>query len=265
MLGVAAYAALTTGFSANAATQNPSPTAAAPAEGEIFPEPQSGRTLIIGEFHGTAEIPAAFLGLVRRTARLRPVLVGIEMPRSAGRLRCRPGGRLSPAWLPPQQDGRTSAAMRDLVCALRAGAFSRRVRVVYLADEGERGSDFDSKAAGRFHDALARRRGAAGLILTGSFHARNSQGTIAQHLRSLGAQVDTVVVSAPAGRAWFCPENGACGPGDVRVNFCSQRPPTAQRPYWYSLRSVSAPWDYCLSLPNLSASPPAAHRRAPRE
>jgi hypothetical protein len=256
--GIAAHALLTLGTSAglNPDIAQPPPSREA-VEGPDFPLPERGRTILIGEFHGTSEIPRLFAGLVRRTAAQRRVVVGLELPPSTRRLKCRPGGRLPESWRAETQDGRTSAAMRDLVCELRSLARSRRVRLVYLDDEGERGSDFDARAAARFHNA-ARRRPSAGLILAGSFHTRNANGTIAYHLRALGTEVDTVVVSAPRGAAWHCTDGGACGPTDVRLNFCSQRPPTAERVYWYAVRTQGAQWNYCLSVPRLTPSAPAA-------
>lgn len=258
-VGIAAHALLTLGMSAglNPDIAAPPLPSRAEAEGPDFPLPERGRTILIGEFHGTAEIPRLFADLVRRTAAERRVVVGLEVPPSTRRLKCRPRGRLPESWQAQTQDGRTSAAMRDLVCELRSLARSRRVRLVYLDEEGERGSDFDARAAARFHNAV-RRRPSAGLILAGSFHTRNSNGTIAYHLRALGAEVDTVVISAPRGTAWHCTDGGGCGPTDVRLNFCSQRPPTAERVYWYAVPTQGAQWDYCLSLPRLTASAPAA-------
>ncbi|HEY0012849.1 MAG TPA: hypothetical protein VGB79_08360 [Allosphingosinicella sp.] len=261
MLGIVAYSALNFAALLNPAAQVAEPPEPVPqSEGDIFPPPTTGQTLIVGEFHGSAEIPAMFLDLVRRTARERPVVVGLELPPSTERLQCRLGGRLPMSWLRPSQDGRTSVAMRDLVCALRMRFRSERVRIVYLSDEGPRGDDFDLVAAARYHEALSRRP-AAGLILTGSYHARNAEGTIAHHLRARGVDLITAVVSAPVSQAWHCRNDGSCGSAEVRINFCSQGASAADRPRWYAVRATPATWDYCLSVPRLTASPPASGAR----
>jgi hypothetical protein len=237
----------------------PAADASALTEADAAPTPHAGRTLVVGEFHGTTEIPRTFLDLVRRTARDRPIVVGLELPPSAGRLSCRAGALVPDGWASAQQDGRRSLAMRELVCALRSGSLSRRVRVVFLDDNRGRQDDFDARAAELFRRAMLRRP-AAGLILTGSYHARNAPGSLASHLRALGQTVDTLVVSAPAGEAWFCADGGACGRNPVRINFCSQRPGGAERPRWFRVASAGAPWDQCLSIPRVTPSPPAGLR-----
>jgi len=258
MIRKAALAA--TLISTIAAGQDSAPPAVEQGSG-LVPAP-SGQVLVLGELHGTREIPAYFLALVRRAARGRGVVVGLELPAEAGQLRCAARGRAAlPAyWARPSQDGRTSRAMRDLICALRARSLARRVRIVFLDDPGRR-QGFDAPAAERFSAAFTGRP-AVGLILTGSYHARNVDGALAFHLRRLGLSVRTVMTSAPAGEAWYCGADRSCGVQQARVNFCSEPGQAAGRTPWTAIPDRRFVWDLCLSFPRLSASPPAA-REAP--
>ena len=230
-----------------------------------FPALADGETLVLGETHGSNEIPTYFLGQVRREIRRRPVTVGLEISPSSGRLNCRSSdpARLPPSWTRADQDGRSSRAMRDLLCALRRPQFARRVRVVFLDDE-ERGAEFDRRAAARFRQVLSDGAG-IGLILTGSFHARNNAGSLATQLRELGATVQTVVVSAPVADVWQCSGQAhSCGVRHPNINFCSNGPVAARELHWFPAADPRFAWAYCLSMPRLTPSLPAMTDRAPR-
>lgn len=224
-----------------------------------FPALADGDVLVLGEMHGSREIPQYFLELlrraVRRTDRRHPVTVGLELSPSSAGMDCRsdPSRPLPPSWTRAAQDGRSSQAMRGLLCALQV---SHRYRIVYLDDE-ERGEDFDRRAAERFREALTANHG-IGLILTGNFHARNNAGSLAAHLRGLGAVVHTVTVSAPAADTWICSgQTGACGVHRSTINFCSSDPADRLELRWRSVQIPGFQWDYCLSMPRLTPSEPA--------
>ena len=243
---------------------------ALPARGVATPGPSAaedarylparpGEVVVVGELHGTTEIPAHFLGLVRRVAADRPVLVGLELPPEAGRIDCRSARRPLPAyWSEGMRDGRTSVAMRALICDLRA---MRRVSLIFL-DDSSRLDDFDRAAAERFKQAYLSRP-IPGLILTGSYHARNNQGSLAAELRRLGLTVRTVVVSTSGGQAWYCAQDRRCGPRPAQINFCSLARPPAEGPRWVVIADPRFVWDTCLSLPPVTPSPPAAAATAP--
>lgn len=217
-----------------------------------------GEVLVLGELHGSVEIPLYFLRQVQREARLRPVTVGLEIGPSSALVDCRVGDprRLPPSWMRSAQDGRTSQAMRALLCALRAPSLAERVRIVFL-DDDVRGEDFDRKAASRVREVLAA-RGGSGMVLTGNFHARNNAGSLAAHLRTLGATVRTVTVSAPVAETWSCSgQTGGCGVRRSTINFCSRDPADVRELRWYRVSDPRFQWDYCLSLPRLTPSPPA--------
>ena len=218
-----------------------------------------GQVVLLGETHGSNEAPAYFLDLVRHAARDHFVTVGLELPPSSARLRCTgPGWRRLPAgWTVARQDGRTSRAMRALICGLRHRSLSRRVRVVFL-DAAVRGDDFDAQAARRFREAWSG-RSSVGLILTGNYHSRNNEGSLASHLRRLGLGVRTVTISSASAETWVCAGSPAsCGVRRTNVNFCSGDPADARRTRYYPSPDPRFAWDYCLSMPALTASLPAS-------
>jgi hypothetical protein len=239
-----------------AATLLAIPPSAEPSE--RLPATAPGQVLVVGETHGSNEIPAYFLDQVRHMARSHFVTVGLELPGTSAQLRCtnRDWRRLPPGWTRENQDGRTSRAMRALICGLRDRSLSRRVRVVYLADP-VRGGDFDARAARRFLEASSGRP-SAGLILTGNYHSRNNEGSLAWHLRRLGADVRTVTVSSASAETWVCAGRpSSCGVRTSNINFCSRDPADARRIRWHPSPDPRFAWDLCLSLPALTASPPA--------
>lgn len=146
--------------------------------------------------------------------------------------------------------------MRALLCALRAPSLANRIRIVFL-DDDIRGMEFDRRAASRFREVLAA-RGGIGMILTGNFHARNNAGSLGAHLRTLGATVRTVTVSAPVADTWTCSgQTGACGPQRSNINFCSNGPGAIRELRWQGISNPRFQWDYCLSMPRLTPSLPA--------
>jgi hypothetical protein len=76
-----------------------------------------GQIVVLGETHGSNEVPVYFLDLVRHAARDHFVTVGLELPATSARLRCagRDRRRLPAGWTGARQDGRTSRAMRALI------------------------------------------------------------------------------------------------------------------------------------------------------
>jgi hypothetical protein len=225
---------------------------------DSLPPIAPGQILVLGETHGSNEVPAYFLDLVRRAARDHFVTVGLELPPTSARLGCtdRDWRRLPAGWTGQNQDGRTSRAMRALICALRDRSLSRRVRVVFL-DDVVRGGDFDAQAARRFREASSR-RSSVGLILTGNYHSRNNGGSMAWHLRRLGLGVRTVTISSASAETWTCAGRPvSCGARTSNINFCSRDPADARRMRWHPSPDPRFAWDYCLSMPALTVSLPA--------
>lgn len=102
-----------------------------------------GRVLLIGELHGTYEFPALVAGIAASAAtKGLGILVGLEIPRSEqGRIDRFLGSdgspdaiasmTESPFWHRPKEwdDGRSSIAMLNLLCTLRALGVGRHVSV----------------------------------------------------------------------------------------------------------------------------------------
>lgn len=211
-------------------------------------------TLIIGESHGTAEAPAFTLALIDQLSREGPVVFGVELSPDSTALPCGGAGAALPAsWKKDRADGRTSIAMHDLVCGAQKLAKRRRITVVFLDDRSS-GKPFDTNAASKFVDVLKATPNAAGVILTGNFHARNSPGSLTANIRALGVQVVSATQSTgfAGSTAWQCTTAG-CGAGPISLQFCGGSGSSAPIK-WMS--NADGRWDKCLSFPRLSASPP---------
>ena len=48
-----------------------------------------------------------------------------------------------------------------------------------------------------------------------------------------------------------------CGAQHSTVNFCSNDTAAREGLHWYPSTNPRFPWDYCLSMPRLTPSPPA--------
>jgi hypothetical protein len=213
--------------------------------------------LMIGEIHGTSEAPAAFADLVEQASRRQRIQVGLEIQEAtiaqAGCGRARPDeGSL---WLSAMQDGRTSQAMRALVCRLLALQARKRITLFGFAPASQ-------PPAGRHHlaGAIQSRATVGGtpmLLLVGNFHAQREAGTLADVLTKAGLRLVTVTVSSPGGTAFTCDGEGKCGSRPSPARFCAAEAtsPTLVVGAQAGL-PPELPWDGCLLLPPTTASPP---------
>jgi hypothetical protein len=226
------------------------------------------RWLIVGEVHGTAESPVAFGDLVcHAAARGRRPIVALEYPAREqaaldAYLRSRGSDRDRRALLARigtgMADGRTSAAMLDLVERLRRMRRAGRIDGV-VAVQPVGGADQAARASA-MAEAL---QGAAGadpgrlvIALLGNVHAMKAEFVrpsfrftpAAGHLPP--AQTVSLAVRGNGGAAWNCvPE---CGPHD-------RGPAKTQAPRGIVLaREPGAAYDGALNLGVMTtASPPA--------
>lgn len=230
-------------------------TTAGPSEdGATFAAPPPGGVLVIGEMHGSNEAPAAFRAIVDKLRENGPVAVGIEASPDADQARCagdaRPFGEF---WTRDYQDGRSSLAMQDLVCALRAQR-DDNLRLVYLdRDHRDYPESFDSYAARRLDAAMG--DGWRGVVLTGNFHARNAENSLTGELRALGRETVSATVSVSQGEAWICGNDGSCGVQEFALPFCPADAETDT--LGLSAEIEDTRWDRCLILPAMTASRPA--------
>lgn len=205
------------------------------------------RLIVIGEMHGTREIPALVSELARRYARQGPLRVALEVSRdeqadlnaylnsSGGRAR-RTALSRRPYWnvdLASSDGLRTEDAL-DLIESLRQlRAQGRDVAVVAfdLATQARPQTDArDGKTRARDRDrSMAQYLRAAHadlprgriLVLTGNVHAMlrapnaRFQAPMAGHLLDLAPY--TVNVAAREGAFWACQAGKACGPVPIKT------------------------------------------------
>lgn len=197
--------------------------ASAAAAAEIAGLMDRHSPVILGEIHGTAEVPALVAAvLAERLAGARPVTLALEIPDSHqaaldawldGGLEETAGTALAghPFW--SFEDGRSSVAMLGLLDQVRrwrqAGA-AIELLAFDVPDPAVGGADRERHMADRIERALAVPGAAPMLVLTGNLHARRAIGhrfdpelpLMAWHLR--GRRSLTVNVRALAGSAWIC-------------------------------------------------------------
>jgi hypothetical protein len=150
----------------------------------------AGRILLVGEVHGTREMPAAFGDLVAHAVKMGlHVRVGLELPED-----------LSSSWT---DDGRSSKAM---------AAMRKRVRALGVPIFGfqRKRGDLD------YADVIAREASPDTIViaLMGSTHARtdcrDDEITTGCLLKRQKLDVKSVYLTAAAGSAWNC-NSGGCG------------------------------------------------------
>lgn len=232
-----------------------------------------GALLLFGEMHGSVQAPAFFLGAVCTALRdrtLPAVLVGLELPldqqvpmarflESEGSAADRAALLGTAFWSRDDQDGRSSAAMFDLVDALRRlrRADPRLLLVVFDDRSGDATGQRERMMARAWDSARTRHPDALSLALTGNLHAKRSAGFAGNaDFRPMAMHVAEPVASfafrGNGGRIWACMDEG-CREYD--------QPPNAEardRPDW-RMRHVapSRHYDGLIDLGAYTASPPA--------
>jgi erythromycin esterase-like protein len=154
---------------------------------QLMAKAGKAKLILIGEMHGTREVPALVADLAARWSRAdAPVLVALEYPQSeAAELQAFVDGdggapartRLlaTPFWSRPAQDGRSSAAMLALVDALRARHI--RIAVFDMSAAQEQAQAVRDRAMADNLRAIVRAHPASRVIaLTGNYHARQVDG-----------------------------------------------------------------------------------------
>lgn len=191
--------------------------------------------------------------MVRSLIEREHVVLGLELDTDTEGLSCAGKAAVPPSWARSKADGRSSSAMRDLVCGARKLEARGKLTIVYL-DGPKRTRDFDAKAKDYFGAELTRKTGAVGVILVGNYHARNAEHSLAGELRTAGYHVTTFTASSPNKKsfAWQCQQDG-CGVKGLMLDLCpNTRPAGAFR--WTP--SSDPRWDRCFIIPRLSGSPP---------
>jgi hypothetical protein len=201
-----------------------------------------GAVVLLGELHGTREIPALVGALACHAGSAgAPVLVALEVPREEQRavdayLESDGGEDARGAllegtfWRRPYQDGRSSEAMLALLERVRAWRQRDGLAVSVLAlDVPGQGNTRSAGLARRLSWARAREPGRTVLALVGNVQARVARGagwdealgTLGGHLARAGVPVRALDARFSGGTAWTCTldthERIDCGPGPVIV------------------------------------------------
>jgi hypothetical protein len=199
------------------------------------------RVLLIGEIHGTQQVPAVVADLARQIAAVeRPLIVGLEIWRgeqqaieryldSAGTWEDRALLLASEFWTRDYQDGRSSGAMVDLLDRLRALALKSDVSVVAFDEDPVAnldGAARDKAMAERLSRALDAEPQALALVLAGNFHTRIQESAPwdPEHRfmghRLIDYQPYSLEIMGVAGSAWTCTgaEVDSCKARDLPEN-----------------------------------------------
>ena len=199
---------------------------------------QTTRYVIVGEVHGTTQVPELFGDLACAAhASGRPVVVGVEMSETAqpdldrflgsdGRTAAVRAFLASPAWRSPMKDGRSSRSYLQLIERLRvlkrAGEIAAVVAIQPSGDTAEQPSadGFNAAMADRIRSAGKLSPRAIVLVLVGNLHA-------SKHPVHFGDQVitpaaadlppaETISVNVETGgKAWNCSGPSTCGVHDL--------------------------------------------------
>lgn len=227
------------------------------------------RLLLIGELHGTVEMPAFAGRVVEAVGSSAPVTLALEWPRSeqaavdaflasdAGRdARERITG--SEFWT-SNPDGRTSQAMLALLESVRrAIAAGRDVRVLCFDGDEEQlaGADRDAVLAHNLQREREREPGRVLVALTGNYHARiavgapwnEDQAFAGHHLRE--SDPFNVNLVAQSGSAWMCVAGQGCG---AHALGTGEGPAGLEVAGWPNQTGYRSIW----RVGSVSASPPA--------
>ncbi|HEX3476428.1 MAG TPA: hypothetical protein VHT91_15495 [Kofleriaceae bacterium] len=236
-----------------------------------------GATILIGDLHGTRELPGFVAQLVGQLAATRPVVLALEilpseLP-SAGAYLAGDGGRAArdaalrdPWWRAEYQDGRRSVAMFEMidrVRALRAGG----ARVELACFDAMIADPSIAAGAGAREDGMTRNvlairaahPGATLVVYAGNLHTRRAPAAfapdrawMAMQLAAAGLAFVTLDPHYADGSSWNCNDAVAahCGPrsaagagGDRGIHL---------------ERSADGAYDGWVGLGPITASPPAA-------
>lgn len=231
--------------------------------------------VLLGEMHGTQEIPAIAADLVADFAKRQPVLLVLEadaadQPRVDRFLRS-DGDAVERArllagahWQEPMHDGRDSLAMFELIeriRRLRAAGADVDVVLMDVAGPGDR----DARMAAVLRSAVAAHPGTRTVALMGNVHAITGQPprmlshgkpyepppTVGRRLADLSPL--SVDVRAREGTFWACREH-RCGP--IEANAAGLTDPLPRMEH----NAEGDAWMLTLLLPRFRASPPAVGR-----
>lgn len=185
------------------------------------------RIIVVGDWHGTAEIPAAFLGIVCEAAQQGPVTIALEMPETERALYrhalAAPTEEAARETLlygdfghPRSTDGRNSVAMLDMMVGfwrLKAAGHDVVIHPFMAVDSTIPGRDqawWELEMAYGISRALVDRPAARVVVFVGDLHARKKGYPrfpdvgipAAGHLHA--SDTFTLQTAAQGGQSWSC-------------------------------------------------------------
>ena len=235
------------------------------------------RILVVGDWHGTTEIPPAFLGIVCEAARQGPVTIALEMPETERTLyrnalaapseeAARTTFLLGDFGNPRSTDGRNSVAMLDMMVGfwrLKAAGHDVVIHPFMAIESRIAGRDqawWELEMAYGISRALANRPDARVVVFVGDLHARKKGYTrfpdvgmpAIGHLHAL--DTFTLTTAQQGGETWSCqPE---CGIQTSRGRY----DPAARGIILGPVEDGA--YDGVLAVGPTTASPPAAAQPA---
>lgn len=261
---------------------SPSPSSVscgAPIAGE---EQLSASLVLVGEIHGTREIPAAFGHLICRSAaehRGETVLVGLEILVSAqsaidaflsgeGDAAAVQALLAQEFWQREYQDGRSSEAMLHLLAELhRLRKAGLRIEVRALDPQ-----QYDSPAgrdvamATSLADAIAVLRPAQTLVLVGNIHSRTLNGypwdaranyvPLGALLKAQFSDLTTLDITTLGGSVWTCTSASAADCG-IHTLRSAERTDPVPRIALDSAAALKTGYSGVLHIGVVTASAPA--------
>lgn len=211
------------------------PACAAP-EGTAALLDRPEKILVVGDWHGTVEIPAAFLGIVCEAARRGPVTIALEMPetertlfRNAMAARTESAARETFLYgdfgNPRSTDGRNSVAMLEMMVGfwqLKAAGHDVVIHPFMAVESRIPNRDqawWELEMAYGISRALADRPDSRVVVFVGDLHARKTGYArfpdvglpAAGHLHA--SDTFTLHTAVQGGESWSC--EATCG---LRVN-----------------------------------------------
>lgn len=240
---------------------------------ELLAQAMGNRPLVLlGEMHGTREIPALVADLVAdRLGSGERVVLALEIGEreqpavdrylsSGGTAADRAALLAGEHWTEPTHDGRDSRAMYDLIERMRLARTDGRDIAVLPFDAG--GPDRSRSMADRIRQAVSRHPQARTVVLAGNVHAMTApppwpmldEGKPVAPPMSMGRLLGdlsplSIHITAPSGAYWTCVA-GVCGPQPAGSGPVPPRPQLR-------VERADQPWRRTLVLPSFSASPPA--------
>jgi hypothetical protein len=272
-LGAAACGSAPPASHATAANAAVAPSAAEPALALPAGVGAPRSTILIGDLHGTREIPA-FVGRLTSTVLARqPVVLALEFTgdvapsldaylASDGGQAARDAFMRTPWWQNEYQDGRRSVAMLELIDTARRLRGSGAKLTVACIDKNADGDDDGHKRDAAMADNVQALRAAhpdATLVVyAGNFHTRKTvqrrpgYETMAMVLAKRGLTTVSLNPHWPDGSAWVCP---SASPNECGPQFMVGR---AEDAGVHLERSSDGAYDGWFGTGTVTASPPAA-------